>query len=71
MKILDQRSDRACKVAAEDGSDVLGLFLDDDKLIGDARVAERHGSADPETLTFGGSDLVADICSPVEDYNRT
>src|ERR1700721_2137239 len=61
MKILDQQPDRAeCKVAAEDGSDLLSLFLDDDELLGDAPVAERHGSADPEALAFGGGDLVAD-----------
>jgi hypothetical protein len=30
MKILDQQSDRAeCKIAAEDGSDLVSLFLDD------------------------------------------
>jgi hypothetical protein len=64
MKILDQQSDRAeCKVAAEDGSDLLGLFLDDDELLGDAPVAERHGSTDPEALSFGGGDLVTDTLS--------
>jgi hypothetical protein len=32
MKIVDQQSDRAeCKVAAEDGSDLLSLILDDDE----------------------------------------
>jgi hypothetical protein len=61
MKIFDQQSDRAeRKVAAEDGPDLLGLFLDDDELLGDAPVTERHGSADPETLPFGGGNLVSD-----------
>jgi len=61
MKILDQQSDRAeCKVAAEDGSDLLSLFLDDDELLADAPVPKRHGTADPEALSFGGGDLVAD-----------
>jgi len=61
MKIFDQQSDRAeCKVAAEDGSDMVSLFLDDDELLGNAPVTERHGSADPEALSFGGGDLVAD-----------
>jgi Protein of unknown function (DUF2924) len=48
------------QVAAEDGSDLLGLFFDDDELLGDAPVAERHGSTDPEALPFGGGDLVTD-----------
>jgi hypothetical protein len=52
MKILDQQPDRAeCKVAAEDRSDLLGLFLDnDDELLGDAPVAQWNGSTDPETF---------------------
>jgi hypothetical protein len=39
---------------------MFGLFLDDDELLGDAPIAERHGSADPEALSFGGGYLVAD-----------
>ena len=50
-------------IAPEDDSDMLSLFLDDDELLGNAPVAERHGSTDPEALSFGGGDLVTDTLS--------
>src|SRR5260370_31173534 len=59
MKILDQQPDRTQReIAAEDGSNLLGLFLDDDELLGAALVTQRHRTADPDALALGRRDLV-------------
>ena len=48
------------EVAAVDQPDPLGLVLDDGNLVVLHVIAEGEGTADPQALSFRGSNLVAD-----------
>src|SRR5205085_8737491 len=54
-----QSADRAdAEIIGKDLADEVGLVRDDLQLLGDAAVAERHRSADPDPLALGGGNLV-------------
>ena len=48
------------EIAAEDGTNPLGLLINHHDLAVLGRVSERHDATHPEPLALGGGDLVAD-----------
>src|SRR6202795_626730 len=66
VEFREQNPDGAkLQIACEDGAHRLRLLGHHFKLLIDAAIAERNGSADPEALALGGRDLVA---HPLADH---
>src|SRR3984893_5095377 len=66
IKLRDQSPHGAnVQIPAKDGVDHLRFLAHDFELLVEAAIAERHGSADPETLALGRGDLVA---HPLADH---